>query len=157
MLSKISPPPPLTIRLQSDLPLLWLACCPHCCCCPCWGCSRMGVLPLPPQPPQFPPQLWHSSQTTSVTLGFMSAIMSLYVLVVGRLGWITLDPTCIPVPVYQLSVLSLTTMSAPLARLPGLSWVVALTYTTLALPLLSVWSSPTDSTRSLKGTRLLSR
>ena len=157
MLSKIYRPPPLTIRLQSDLPLLWLACCPHCCRCPYWGGERLSVFPLPPQPPQFPSQCWHSSQITSVTVGFMNAIMSLSVFGVGGVEWITLDPACIPVSVSQLSVLSLTTTSAPLARLPGLSWVVALTYTAPALPLLSVWSSPTDSTRSLKGTRLLSK
>ena len=147
--------PPPTIILHTNLLQSRLAFCRHHC--PSWWCVRFGVFPLPLQPPLFTPRRQNSSWPDSVAVVILTTLISLYILGVGGVGWITLGPECTPVPVSQLSVLYLTTTSSPLARIPGLYWVGALTYTDPALPLLIVWSSSTELTMSLKGPRLLSR
>ena len=68
-----------------------------------------------------------------------------------------LPPSVIYAAIYQLATLYLTITSTQLSRLPGLSWVGSLTYTASALTISSVWSSPTESTRILKGPQFLSR
>ena len=110
----LSPP---TIILQTNLSMLRLACFPHCC--PSWGCLRLGVFLLPPQPPPFTPRHQHSSLPTPTAVGMMAALLSLFVLGLGGVGWNIWAPVCAPVPISQLSALSLNTMSTPLARLPS--------------------------------------
>ena len=56
-----------------------------------------------------------------VAVGLLTTLISLYVFGVGGVGWIPLDTECTPITVSQLSTLSLTTTSAPLARLPSMS------------------------------------
>ena len=117
-----------------------------------WACSHFLWWP-----PLLTPRHRQSSVPTSDIVDLLTALLYLSVLGVGRSGWIPLAPACTPDLFYQLSTLSLTTVSVPTDRLTGLSWVLALTYTSPTIPLPTVCSSPTELTRGMKGARLLSR
>ena len=66
-------------------------------------------------PPIHFPRFQHSSRPTSTAVGLLTALLPLYVLGVGGVAWIPLDPACTPIPAV-MSVMpptSTTVTSAP--------------------------------------------
>ena len=116
--SNITLLPPKIIP-HTNIPPSGLSFCPHRC--KSWMYVRLGVFSLPLRPPPFLYQLQHSSQPASVAVCLLTALLSLSVLGMRRVGWNPLALECTIITVSQLFDLYLNITSAPLARLPGMS------------------------------------